>query len=118
MRRASLIIAFVITILLTAAASTQSAEPPAEETAPAASFKLKVDFEQDPNALNDGLTARVWHPKPLPSEEKNPGKIGDIAEVGQGENRIDTSVFGDGNHYLYIGADGFIEQWLRLNIEN
>ncbi|HSV16404.1 MAG TPA: hypothetical protein VLI90_19225, partial [Tepidisphaeraceae bacterium] len=97
----------------------QTTQPQAVAGAsPSSALKLSVDFEENPSALSDGLTARVWHPKPLPSQEKNPGKIGDIAEVGQGENTIDTSVFGDGKHYLYIGADGFIEQWLRINIDH
>jgi hypothetical protein len=91
-----------------------------EEPLPAApmsrQLELNVSFEQldlDPSA--EPPVVRLHYPHPVRPEGPLP-PAGDVALLSPGANRVDLSAFPDGSHYVYIVADGFAPQWIRVEI--
>jgi hypothetical protein len=83
---------------------------------PATSFKLTLDFEDLDDVSVLDKYAILLNQRPLRSDTRPAGQVGQIAALINGENTLDLSVFPDGKHYLYLVAKDFAPQWFVITI--
>ena len=81
---------------------------------PASAVDFKIAFADHPATPP---RTRLYFPKPLRPAAGLP-PAGELAQLPNGASRIDLSDFPDGDHYLYIVADGHAPQWRRVRIRN
>jgi hypothetical protein len=81
---------------------------------PASAVDFKIAFADNPATTP---RTRLYFPKPLRPVAGLP-PAGELAQLPNGASRIDLSDFPDGDHHLYIVADGHAPQWRRMRIRN
>ena len=81
---------------------------------PASAVDFKISFADNPPTPP---RTRLYFPKPLRPVAGLP-PAGELAQLPNGVSRIDLSDFPDGDHYLYIVADGHAQQWRRVRVRS
>jgi len=79
---------------------------------PASAVDFKIAFADNPATPP---RTRLYFPKPLRPVAGLP-PAGELAQLPGGTSRIDLSDFPDGDHYLYVVADGHAPQWRRVRV--
>ena len=81
---------------------------------PASAVDFKIAFADNPATTP---RTRLYFPKPLRPVAGLP-PAGELAQLPKAASRVDLSDFPDGDHYLYIVADGYAPQWRRVRVRN
>jgi hypothetical protein len=81
---------------------------------PASAVDLKIAFADNPATPP---RTRLYFQKPLRPVAGLP-PAGELAQLPGGASRIDLSDFPDGDHHLYVVADGHAPQWRRVRLRN
>ena len=84
---------------------------------PAGAVDLHVAFAENLPPTTPPPRVRFYLKQPIRPVAGLPAP-GELARLGPGLSRVDLSDFPDGDHHLYVVADGHAAQWRRVRIEN